>query len=88
MAIELAIWLFGACGCGIGGAFAFAWAAHRKAERIKDELYTYKLHVDEFFASNLYLAAVEKRTVLALDEIKNGMLRQDEKLDKILMARA
>lgn len=84
MNLELALWLFAACGAGITSAFAFAWAAHRKAENLKDELNTYKLHVAESFASNIYMSAVEQRTVKALDEIKSAMERQDVKLDRLV----
>lgn len=85
MDLTLAIWLFGACGIGIGGAFGLAWAAHGKAEKIKDELYAYKLHVAEHFASITYAAAIERRTVVALDEIKDELKYQNEKLDQLLM---
>lgn len=88
MDLTLALWLFGGCGVAIAGCFAFAWSAHRGVVKCKEELYAYKLHAAEYFASYAHTSALERRTVSALDEIKDGLKDQGRKIDNLLQRKA
>lgn len=83
------LWLFGACTTGIVTSFGFAWRCHSSVSariaRANDELYAYKLHVAEHFASITYAAAIERRTVDALEEIKSSLRRQEDKIDRFIL---
>jgi hypothetical protein len=84
MSLDIAIWLYGACAAGIVGAFAFAWRAHVAAGKCTEELYQYRLHAAEYFASFTHTAALETRTVTALNEIKESLKGQSQKLDRLV----
>lgn len=81
---HLHLWLFGGCAAAIAGSFGFAWAAHRGLAKCREELYQYRLHAAEYFASFAHTSALERRTVSALDEIKSSMKDQGAKIDRLL----
>lgn len=78
------LWLFGGCFALTCSAFAFTWLAHRGVGQCRDELYRYKLHAAEYFASYLHTSALENRTVNALAEIKETLRLQSSKLDRLV----
>lgn len=80
----VAMWLFGGCAVGICGAFGFAWRAHNGVAKCKEELYQYRLHAAEYFASFTHTSALETRTVTALNEIKESLKGQNIKLDRLM----
>lgn len=86
-----AFWLFGGCAAGIAAAFAFAWRCYSlgtaRLTKVNDEFYAYKLHVAEHFATVAYAGAIERRTIDALEEIKQTLRRQDDKLDRLIVRR-
>lgn len=81
-------WLFAGCFAAIATSFGFAWRCYSvgaaRLTKASDEFYSYKLHVAEHFASIAYAGAIEHRTVSALNEIKETLRRQDEKLDRLM----
>lgn len=84
MDLNLALWLFGGCAVAIGGAFGFAWAAHRGVHKCKEDFYQYRLHAAEYFASFAHTSALETRTVSALTEIKETLKEQSKKMDRLI----
>lgn len=83
----VAIWLFGGFAVAIAGAWGFAWRAHAATAQYRDELYTYKLHVAEYYTSLLHTTALESRTVTALNEIKESLKSQNIKIDRLIERR-
>jgi hypothetical protein len=62
-------------------------SATERVTKATEELYSYKVHVAEHFASVTYAAAIERRTADALDEIKRTLKGQSEKLDRLVEGR-
>lgn len=84
MDMTTALWFFGGCAAAISGCFGFCWAAHGRISKCKEELYAYKVHAAEYFASFAHTSALERRTVAALDEIKGSLKDQNAKLDRLV----
>lgn len=87
MSLVLQMWLFGGLGAGLLAVLAFSWHNHRDWARshaaLKEELFQHQLHVAEHFATVAASVLMEKRMVDALDDIKETLRRQDDKLDRL-----
>jgi hypothetical protein len=82
--VNVILWLFGGCATAIVASFGFCWTAHGRISNYREELYAYKLHAAEYFASFSHTSALERRTAEALDEIKRGLKDQGLKLDRLV----
>lgn len=51
------------------------------------DLYRHKIHAAEFFANLSHVGLVERRTADALNDIKDSLKAQGEKLDRLIERR-